>query len=180
LGDDFRRIFGALVFTGAVLSLGACAAAPNASKVDAFAQQVARPLYVPRSEVTAAAERAAAQHEGDFVLEGAGRSMEPVYFAGTALVVHPTAVHMLRAGMPVVYRNRQGVYVAHVLVEKTARGWRTAGLNNPEPDEGWVTAANLVGIVRQAFAADPLAGALGSPVAINDPRRGGASMTLVH
>jgi hypothetical protein len=80
--------------------------------------------------------------------------MLPFYRPGTALVVHPTSYFVLRPGMAVVYRNWVGTPVAHVLVEKSDRGWIAAGLNNREPDDDFVTARNLIGVVRAAYAAD--------------------------
>ncbi|HVS51278.1 MAG TPA: hypothetical protein VHD62_02890 [Opitutaceae bacterium] len=180
--DRFRSTARALGIVGVAWSLGGCAGVSSAGKVALFAQQASRPMLVPRGEVVAAAERYAAAHEGDFVLQGAGRSMEPVYFAGTAIVVHPTAMHMLRIGMPVVYRNERGACVAHMLVEKTAGGWIAEGLNNAEPDEALVTADNLVGAIKQAFAADdgPAAAASGLQVALDSVPGRDARMTLLH
>ena len=39
-----------------------------------------------------------------------------------------------------------------MLVEKTAAGWRAVGLNNADFDAELVTAKNLVGIVKRAYA----------------------------
>ena len=109
---------------------------------------------MPASAVRADAESLASQHEGDYTLAGVGDSMEPVYCAGTVLVVHPTSFFMLRAGMPVVYRNHRGHAVAHVLVEKAAAGWVAKGINNAEPDDDPVTTDNLLGVIRCAFVPD--------------------------
>ncbi len=106
------------------------------------------------SHARAMAEQLAAEHEGDFTLLGVGQSMQPVYSPGTVVVVHPTNYFMLRAGMPVVYVNRQGHEVAHVLVEESAAGWVAQGLHNDEPDEDLVTSRNLVGVIRCAFVPD--------------------------
>lgn len=110
-------------------------------------------LVAPGLEL-AAAERAAAQHDGDFALIGMGLSMAPLYTSGTALVVRPTSYFMLRPGMPVVYLNRRGAHVAHVLAQKLERGWVVCGLNNLEPDDELVTPRNLIGVVKYAFAAE--------------------------
>lgn len=109
------------------------------------------PIPVAAGEALACAERAAREHEGDFALAGSGRSMEPLYVSGTAIVVHPTELHMLRPGMAVVYRNARGAYVAHVLLEKARGGWTVIGLNNREPDDVLVTENNLVGLIRAAY-----------------------------
>ncbi len=102
----------------------------------------------------AAAEHAAAQSEGDFVLIGVGDSMRPHYGPGTALVVHPTSFFMLRAGMPVVYENRSGRRVAHVIVARSGRGWRARGTAGSTEDRDLVTPENLLGVVRCAFVPD--------------------------
>jgi hypothetical protein len=132
---------------------GGCAT-HSSGNLATFVAQAPLPTLVPRSEVGPAADRVAAMHEGDFVLRGIGRSMEPVYVAGTAVVVHPTAMHMLRKGMAVVYTNGRGGTVAHMLLEKNERGWVAIGLNNAEPDGVLVTDKNLVGIIKHAFVAD--------------------------
>jgi signal peptidase I len=100
----------------------------------------------------AEAESVAAQHEGDFVVVGVGASMEPCYASGTVLVIHPTSYFMLRSGMSVVYRNRSGRQVAHVLVREGRDGWIARGVNNAGADAERVTRENLVGVVRCAFA----------------------------
>ncbi|HVU33148.1 MAG TPA: S24/S26 family peptidase [Opitutaceae bacterium] len=103
------------------------------------------------TEAWIAAEQLAAQHEGDFVLHGVGDSMVPIFCDGTVVVVHPTSFFMLQRGSHVVYLNRRGRAVAHVLVERLDDGWVAAGLNNPQPDDERVTASNLVGVIRCAF-----------------------------
>lgn len=118
-----------------------------------FLQRAPLPQLVARGQAMAAAQRQAAGNEGDFALLGVGKSMEPFYRAGTAVVVHPTSYHMLRPGMAVVYTNNRGGYVAHMLMRKTERGWMAMGLNNATPDSVLVTDKNLVGIIRHAFAA---------------------------
>ncbi len=159
-----------------------CASQTRTDNLALFLQKAPLPTLVPRNEVVLAAERAAAVHEGDFVLRGTGRSMEPVYLAGTTLVVHPTAMHMLRPGMAVVYRNARGGTVAHMLLEKTERGWLAMGLNNAEPDGALVTERNLVGIVRQAFAADDTVfpAMVASQLALKQALERGAPMALLH
>jgi hypothetical protein len=142
-----------LAAAAAALLTGGCAA-PKTANVGMFLARAPLPLPVHRGQELAAAERIAARREGDFVVRGIGASMEPVYVAGTALVVHPTAMHMLRQGQPVVFADARGVNVTHMLLEKTERGWRTIGLNNEDPDDGLVTERNLLGIVKQAFVAD--------------------------
>jgi hypothetical protein len=172
----------ALALIAAGLGLGGCATQPSAQNIQKFVGQAPLPTRVPRDRVLAAAEEVAAQHEGDFVLRGFGHSMEPVYLAGTTVVVHPTAMHMLRMGMAVVYRNSRGVNVTHMLLEKTAGGWRAIGLNNLEPDGTLVTEKNLVGIIKQAFTADdtPLPSDFAALLPLPADLTGGPSIALLH
>jgi len=164
------------------LALGGCATQPATRHVDLFVTRAPLPTRVPRGQAMAAAERAAAAREGDFALQGVGRSMEPVYVAGTAVVVHPTAFHMLRQGMAVVYTNRRGAYVAHLLVEKQSRGWVATGLNNAEPDDALVTAHNLVGVIRHAFVADDTVFQpdLAAQIALQSSLRQNTPLALFH
>jgi hypothetical protein len=164
------------------LIFGGCATQPSARNVETFVAKAPRPKLVARDQVMAAAEQEAAKHEGDFVLHGFGRSMEPVYLAGTAVVVHPTAMHMLRKGMAVVYRNPRGMNVAHMLLERTERGWIAIGLNNAEPDGTLVTEKNLVGIIKHAFAADdtPFRSDIAAQITLKPTLERGASFALLH
>jgi hypothetical protein len=159
-------IIAALLVSSAGFS--GCASQRGADYVSGFAARAPLATIVPRLEVMAAAERAAALHEGDFVLRGTGHSMEPVYVAGTSLVVHPTAMHMLRKGMAVIYTNAAGANVAHMLLEKHERGWLAIGLNNAEPDDVLVTERNLVGVIKLAFSPDDMSmpAAAGAQVAM--------------
>jgi hypothetical protein len=83
--------------------------------------------------------------------------MEPLYAAGTAVVVRPTAYHMLRKGMLVVYAKANGACVAHMLVEKQPAGWLAMGLNNRDVDDILITPRNLLGVVQQAYVGSPSA-----------------------
>jgi hypothetical protein len=166
----------------ALVALGAgfsgCATQPAVRHLETFVTKAPLPTLVPAGEVMAAAEAMAARHEGDFVLRGLGRSMEPVYLAGTVVVVHPTAMHMLRPGMAVVYRNARGGHVAHMLLEKTRHGWLAIGLNNLDPDSTLVTEKNLVGIIKHAFAAEDTV--FRADVAERLAARRGATVALLH
>ena len=133
---------------------GGCASYSERAKAEMLSRSAPSVTTVPASMVVTAAERAAARQEGDFVLQGQGESMAPYYGSGTAIVVHPTSFFMLRAGMPIVYRNHAGRAVAHVLLERNHEGWVAIGLNNSAPDGDIVTPNNLVGVIKYAFAAD--------------------------
>lgn len=150
---NFRACF-ALALGLAGLLFGGCATTSPSQQLDMFVRNAPLPTLVPRGKELAAAEAAAAKTEGDFTLYGVGASMEPVYLSGTALVVHPTVYCALRPGQAVVYVNRKGFHVAHMLVERTAKGWVAAGLNNDGEDEVLVTSNNLVGVIKGAYAAN--------------------------
>ncbi len=105
-----------------------------------------------RTEARALAANRAATLPGAFVLRGQGRSMQPLYPSNTLLVVQPQPFTQLSRGMTVVFRNAENRSITHVLVAKTANGWRTAGLHNRRPDALPVTAANFQGVVVAAYA----------------------------
>ena len=149
LQKTWRVVF-AISIGGALAFIAGCATTPSAHTSD-VEQASLRIRRLPERLMLQEAEELLAQHEGDFLLRGVGSSMQPCYTPGTILVVHPTSFFMLRRGMPVVYLNRSGRQVAHVLVEESAAGWTAAGLNNAGADDEKVTAQNLVGIVRCAF-----------------------------
>jgi signal peptidase I len=141
----------ALVVVG--LWCGGCSTVPKLSQNEFFVRTAPVPTLVAPGQELVVAERAAAEDERCFALVGAGRSMEPLYASGTAIVVREQNFRTLRAGMAVVYRNRANRYVAHLLVEELAAGWIASGLNNPAPDPELVTAHNFVGVVQAAYAA---------------------------
>jgi hypothetical protein len=132
-------------------------------------------LVAPGSEL-AAAESYALRDPHCFALMGAGRSMEPLYASGTAIVVREQSFLMLRTGQIVVYRNARGRFVAHLLVQESAGGWSVMGLNNTEPDDEQVTANNYVGVVLAAYASAkmPSAAELATRQAIKVSAAGGA------
>jgi signal peptidase I len=88
---------------------------------------------------------------GAFLLIGTGRSMQPLYPAGTLLVLRAAAYTELRNGQTVVYRNGSHRAVGHVLITKARDGWRVRGLNNRTHDPEPVVAENLIGVVVGAF-----------------------------
>ncbi len=96
------------------------------------------------------AHQAATLIPGAYVVEGRGRSMQPLYQSGTLLVVKPTAYEKLTRGMSVVFRSRNRS-ITHVLVAKTKDGWRTTGLNNRRHDYVCVNSDNIRGVVVAAF-----------------------------
>ncbi len=128
------------------------------------------PTLVASGQELAAAEQHAVRDSACFALSGAGRSMEPIYTKGTAIVVREQSYRLLRAGQVVVYRNGRGCFVAHVLVKELTQGWMARGLNNPQPDEELVTARNFVGVVMAAYASSqtPTAAELAAKQAIKD------------
>lgn len=88
---------------------------------------------------------------GAFILVGTGGSMQPLYAAGTILVLREANYTDLQRGQTVVYRNHDRRAVGHVLVAKARDGWRVRGLNNRTHDMEPVVAQNLIGVVVAAF-----------------------------
>ena len=146
--------FAALVIVAA--SWG-CTSLPPATVVDAVGAPgktaPAATLVAPGQEL-AAAEVRAGFDPACFALVGSGRSMEPLYASGTAIVVREQSFRRLCAGQAVVYRNRRGRFVAHLLVREMENGWVVAGVNNAEADDEPVTTKNFVGVVMAAYASN--------------------------
>lgn len=179
----FLRAGLGLALSAAGLLLGGCASYSPTANLELFVRTAPLPTLVPPGKEMAAAEAAAAKSHGDdFALHGVGSSMEPVYVGGTSIVVHPVNYHALRKGMAVVYVNRRGRYVAHMLVEDMPKGWFAIGLNNTDPDDDLVTADNLVGVVKEAYAASDTAFRpdIASRIAMKSAITKGTPVTLLH
>ncbi len=118
-----------------------------------------KPDLVSPRDAWRLAEMYVASHPGSEVVVGSGDSMLPLYRDRTVLVVQPVATSQLRRGMTVVFIGDRGRPVAHVLIERTARGWRAIGLGNREADNTRVRYGNLIGLVVKAYAPAKPAGA---------------------
>jgi signal peptidase I len=114
-----------------------------------------RARALPESAAWREARTTVARTPGAFILVGTGRSMEPLYPAGTLLVLRETDYAALRSGQTVVYRNETGRAVGHVLVAKARDGWRAKGLNNAMHDLEPVYAGNVIGVVVAAYRPVP-------------------------
>jgi hypothetical protein len=110
-----------------------------------------RPEVLPGGEAWQMARQLATANPGAFVVRGLGRSMQPLYPSGTLLVVQPVPFAALQRGMTVMFRHGANHTITHVLVAKTADGWRTAGLNNRRDDYFCVNSGNIAGVVIAAF-----------------------------
>lgn len=133
-----------------------------------FTGRSPRPVVARETVAWQHAGELAAKNRGAFVLVGSGRSMQPLYEPGTILVMQACAYAQLQSGQTVLYRNKAGKVVAHVLIARARDGWRTAGLNNRIHDMEPVVAGNLVGIVIAAF--QPLPGSrIGQIAAAGSP-----------
>lgn len=78
--------------------------------------------------------------------------MQPLYPDGTLLVVQPIAYENLARGMTVVFQSPDQRSITHVLVAKTADGWRTSGLNNRRADFLPVNNQRIRGVIIAAYA----------------------------
>ena len=128
------------------------ARAAEAKPGDLFVGNSPQPIAVDRHDAWRYAEQVAAQHEGAFVVRGDGASMAPLYPSGTVLVIERVSFEELKRGATVIYRNKDGRPIAHVLVAPSRHGWRTAGLGNQHVDEESVSPENLLGVVVSAYA----------------------------
>ncbi len=110
------------------------------------------PESVPPREAWRLAEDYARDHPKCEVLVGSGDSMLPLYRDRTVLVVERVAMGEWRMGMTVIFVGESGWPVAHTLLDKTPRGWRTMGVGNRAPDRTRVRSDNYIGTVVKAFA----------------------------
>ena len=108
--------------------------------------------FRPLAEARHLAKAVVANTPGAFVMRGQGKSMQPLYPDGTLLVVQPIPYENLARGMTVVFQSPDQRSITHVLVAKTADGWRTTGLNNRRADFLPVNASSLRGVVIAAYA----------------------------
>lgn len=144
------------VFAVTLLSSG-CATQPVRAVVQAMADEPPPSAFSPAAEEVSPreawrlAEAYARAHPGCEVLVGSGTSMLPLYPDKTVLVVAHVAMSQLRRGMTVIFIGDSGRPVAHLLVEKTPRGWRTRGAGNDEEDRTRVRSDNYIGTVVKAY-----------------------------
>lgn len=108
--------------------------------------------FRPLAEARHLAKTVVASAPGAFVMRGQGQSMQPLYPDGTLLVVQPIAYENLTRGMTVVFQSPDQRSITHVLVAKTANGWRTSGLNNRQPDFLPINSHRIRGVVIAAYA----------------------------
>lgn len=134
---------------------------PLAASTDSTRNPVqwVRGVYVAESPAAApvpasiaeSVARTRARELGGVAVPAAGRSMLPLYQSGTIMVIAPVDYDDLKRGQTVIYQNREGRHVAHILVAKCRTGWRVTGLNNRLHDGQGVTPSNLRGVVVEAF-----------------------------
>jgi len=174
----FATVFAVLALGWMGLLGGGCASYSPQKNFATLLEHAPTPRLVAPGREFVAADRYAQAHEREVAFAGVGSSMEPMYTTGTAIVVRQCEFDALRKGQPVVYINRRGAFVAHMLLDNTPRGWTAIGVNNTEADEDLVTPANLIGVIQEAFvAADmPLHPQVAARVALRDALERGASL----
>ena len=184
------RLIAALTLAVAALGFGGCTSVSVERDFATIVAMAPAPVVVQSGQELRSAEAAAGRIVGAQAFRGVGDSMNPLYVSGTAIVTVPCEYRQLRAGMTVVYVNHDGRGVAHVLVNELPNGWMAPGVNNRAEDADLVTAANLVGVVTQAYAsadtparreiASRLADKSSRPqLALNLPRAGTAGLAVV-
>lgn len=177
-----RRLVAALALAASGLFFGGCSTYSPQGNMELFVSTAPVPSLVSPGKEFAAAKAHAARDERSFALIGSGKSMEPMYASGTAIVVREQSYLSLRAGMPVVYRNRRGHYVAHMIVQPVRGGWLAIGVNNAKPDNELVTRGNYVGVIQAAYAAADTSfrADIAARVALKDGIDRSAQMTLLR
>ena len=109
---------------------------------------------VPKYKAWNDAETISAREKGRSPLAGGGVSMNPVYGDNTMLVVKPIDYAQLKVGMTVVFMNSAGRRVAHQLIAREGKGWRSQGINNFVEDRDLVTPENFIGVVYISLASE--------------------------
>lgn len=122
---------------------------PHVAVYSPVAEEVA-----PRDAWHLAEAYAAGRSDCD-TLVGRGDSMLPLYRDRTVIVVQRMNPERWARGMTVVYFGTQGQMVAHVLVERTPRGWVAQGVGNDQSDRLLVKHSNYVGTVIKAYTPNP-------------------------
>lgn len=176
--STLARVGGALaMLCGLVFSSG-CSTMSVQRDLDTILAMSPVPQIVAKGQELNAAEQAAARVRGGQAFRGLGESMEPIYTSGTAIVVTPVDFTKLRKGMQVLYVNRDGFGVAHVLVGDLPGGWIAQGAGNKSEDQDLVTPSNLVGVITQVYASTTTAvweGKISGRLAMNTMRSGSAA-----
>lgn len=122
---------------------------PRVAVCSPVAEEVA-----PRDAWYLAEAYAAARSDCD-TLVGRGDSMLPLYRDRTVIVVQRMSPERWERGMTVVYIGTQGQMVAHMLIERTPRGWVAQGVGNDQSDRALVKHSNYVGTVIKAYTPNP-------------------------
>lgn len=153
------KLIGLLLLWGAGFALSASAAISTKTTPWVRGVYVAEsPSASPVSaDIAISVARTRAREVGGVAVPATGNSMLPLYRTGTIMVIAPADYEDLKRGQTVVYQNRKGRTVAHILVAKCRTGWRVTGLNNRRHDGEGVNADNLRGVVVDAF--QPVRGA---------------------
>lgn len=146
------RLLLAFLPAAALSDSGFARSAPEAYVSGHYVAHSPAAEFKPAGEARRLAATLATHRPGAFVIQGKGRSMQPLYPDGTLLVVQPMPYEKLQRGMTVIFRTPDNRTLAHVLVARTANGWRTSGLNNRRADFLPVQADDIRGIVIAAFA----------------------------
>ena len=90
--------------------------------------------------------------EGWFCANVIGNSMKQYYPAeSTTVIVKPIDFSLLRLGQVIVYTNKFGEEVIHVITEKVTDGFLVKGANNKNNDSTVLTKDNFIGIVYVTF-----------------------------
>lgn len=144
-------LLGILVLTSAAMSLSGFDETRDDWIRGIFTGNSPRAHLLPGADAWSQATEIARLTPGAFILVGTGRSMQPLYPAGTILVLREVGFDELHRGQTVVYRNKDNRAVGHVLVAKARDGWRVRGLNNRTHDPEPVVAENLIGVIVAAF-----------------------------
>lgn len=104
------------------------------------------------ANIDAEATKIINNRDGWFYANVVGNSMKQYYPVGsTTVLIKPIDFSLLRLGQIIVYTNKFGEEVMHVITGKVDDGFLVRGSNNRNNDSTILTKDNLIGIVYIAF-----------------------------
>jgi len=141
-----------------LLSMAGCVSSPSQELVGRLIQSGESPTPTLATVTDAWREAHAyiAERPGADVVLGSGDSMLPLYRSRTLLVTELRPYQDWLPGQTEVFGGDHGWPVAHLLVAKTAEGWRVVGAARAEYDETLVTPRNYLGTVAKAYELLPI------------------------
>lgn len=109
------------------------------------------PSPIPFQKALSDAQHIASMNPNWILMEAEGNSMNPHYSSNDLIIIEKSDFDDLRPGMVVVYKDKEGDYVGHIILEKTPEGFIAQGFNNSNKDPQLVTKDNYIGTLFATF-----------------------------